>query len=177
MAQKIPNIHYLVTESYLMTRNAALHFPVKQFRPLLKGEDTVYGMVIDMPLNPQTVVTLVAYVNGAANLYYNNGASYTGASQRYQSLVQATRILVISGNRILQEAKPTKQTSMPMGQPFNFFLLTTKGIYEKQVDTSKILEESKEMQTTYFLYQQVMREIHSAQLKDRSVVKAKGEQK
>ncbi|MFR1994884.1 hypothetical protein [Ruminococcus sp.] len=88
-----------------MTRSAALHFPAKQFNGMLPSKDSVYGMVIDMPMDPRTVATLVVYINGAANLYFNNGGSYTGASQRYQSLVQASRLLVINGTRILPEAK------------------------------------------------------------------------
>ena len=84
--KRAPQTHYLVTEEYLMTRSAALHFPAKQFNGMLPSKDSVYGMVIDMPMDPRTVATLVVYINGAANLYFNNGGSYTGASQRYQSL-------------------------------------------------------------------------------------------
>ena len=170
MAQKKEHVqtHYLPTESYLATRAAALHFPAKQFNGMLPSKDSVYGMVIDMPMDPRTVATLVVYINGAANLYFNNGGSYTGASQRYQSLVQASRLLVINGTRILPEAKKTKQLSMPLGQPHNIFLLTRNGIYKKTVSPTEIANESKEVQSIYFLYQRVMQELHSAQLKDRA---------
>lgn len=114
----------------------------------------------------------MVYINGAANLYFNNGGSYTGASQRYQSLVQASRLLVINGTRILPEAKKTKQLSMPLGQPHNIFLLTRNGIYEKQVMPTEVSQESKDVQSVYFLYQQVMRELRSAQLKDRAAAQA-----
>ena len=80
MAQKKNPVqtHYLVTESYLMTRGAALHFPAKQFSDMITDEYSVYGMVIDIPIDPRTLSTLVVYINGAANLYFNNGGSYTG---------------------------------------------------------------------------------------------------
>ena len=170
--KRAPQTHYLVTEEYLMTRSAALHFPAKQFNGMLPSKGSVYGMVIDMPMDPRTVATLVVYINGAANLYFNNGGSYTGASQRYQSLVQASRLLVINGTRILPEAKKTKQLSMPLGQPHNIFLLTRNGIYEKQVMPTEVSQESKDVQSVYFLYQQVMRELRSAQLKDRAAAQA-----
>ena len=91
MAQKKEHVqtHYLVTENYLLTRGAALHFPAKQFSGMISDEHSVYGVVIDMPIDPRTLSTLVVYINGAANLYFNNGGSYTGASQRYQTVGQA----------------------------------------------------------------------------------------
>lgn len=160
--------HYLVTESYLMTRNAALHFPSKQFSDMITNEKSVYGMVIDMPVNPRVLSTLVVYINGAANLYFNHGGTYTGASLRYPSVVQASRLLVTNAARILGECEKTTTFALPTAQPHNIFLLTRSGVYEKQVMPTEIKSESADMQAVYFLYQQVMRELHSAQLKDRA---------
>lgn len=170
MAQKKNPVqtHYLVTESYLMTRGAALHFPAKQFSDMITDEHSVYGMVIDIPIDPRTLSTLVVYINGAANLYFNNGGSYTGASQRYQTVVQAGRLLVANAPRILAESEKTDKFPLPTGQPHNIYLLTKGGIYEKTVLPTAIKEESADMQAVYFLYQQVMRELRSAQLKDRA---------
>ncbi|MGN1403983.1 MAG: hypothetical protein ACI4XB_06670 [Ruminococcus sp.] len=175
MAQKKNPVqtHYLVTESYLMTRGAALHFPAKQFSDMITDEHSVYGMVIDIPIDPRTLSTLVVYINGAANLYFNNGGSYTGASQRYQTVVQAGRLLVANAPRILAESEKTDKFPLPTGQPHNIYLLTKGGIYEKTVLPTAIKEESADMQAVYFLYQQVMRELRSAQLKDRAAAQAK----
>ena len=54
MAQKKEHVqtHYLPTESYLATRAAALHFPAKQFADMINDQNSVYGMVIDMPIYP-----------------------------------------------------------------------------------------------------------------------------
>ena len=169
MAQnKNPQIHYLVTESYLMTRGAALHFPSKQFGGLVPTDDTIYGFVIDMPVNPQTIITLVVYINGAANLYFNNGGSYTGASQRYPNVVQLSRALVANASRILGEAKKTKQLDLPTGREHHIFLLTRNGIYRKALMPTELVSESKDMQTVFALYQQLMRDLHTAQLRDRA---------
>ncbi len=170
MAQKKEKVqtHYLVTENYLMTRGAAIHFPYKQFADQVSGEHGVYGVVIDIPVNPITLSTLVVYVNGAVNLYFNNGGAYTGASQHYQTVVQAGRILVANASRILAESEKTKAFELPTGQPHHIHLLTKDGVYKKVITPSEILTESKDMQAVYFLYQQVMRELRSAQLKDRA---------
>lgn len=174
MAQKKRKVqtHYLVTENYLMMRGAALHFPAKQFAGLINSENSVYGMVIDIPVSPTSLSTLVVFINGAVNLYFNNGGSYTGASQRYQSLVQAGRILVANAPRILGECEKTNSFELPTGQPHNLYLLTKKGVYKKMLLPEEIKQESGDTQSVYFLYQQVMRELRSAQLKDRSAGQA-----
>lgn len=158
--------HYLATENYLMTRNAALHFPAKQFAGMLSSDDSVYGLVIDIPVSPTSLTTMVVFINGAVNLYFNNGGSYVGASQRYQSLVQAGRILVANAVRILGECEKAKTFALPMGQPHKIHLLTRKGVFVKDVLPEEIKQESNDMQSVYFLYQQVMRELRTAQLKD-----------
>ena len=168
-----PLVRYLATESYLMTRGAALHFPAKQFSKLITPEHSVYGVVIDIPMNPTTLATLVVYINGAANLYFNmydgeHMGCYTGASQRYQSVVQAGQILVTNASRMLGDAQKTKQFDLPMGRNNNIFLLTRNGIYKKPVSPTEVANESKEVQSVYFLYQRVMQELHSAQMKDRA---------
>lgn len=58
---------------------------------------------------------------------------------------------------------------LPTSQPHHLYLLTKKGIFEKEVLPSAIKEESEDMQAIYFLYQQVMRELRSAQLKDQAM--------
>ena len=68
--------HYVVTEKYLLTRGAALQLPAKQFQSFIHDKNTIYGMVIDMPMNPALLCSLVVYINGAANVYFNNGATH-----------------------------------------------------------------------------------------------------
>ena len=51
--------HYVVTEKYLLTRGAALQLPAKQFQSFIHDKNTIYGMVIDMPMNPALLCSLV----------------------------------------------------------------------------------------------------------------------
>lgn len=170
MAQKKrpADTHFLVTEPYLMTRGAALHFPSKQFSNMLTNNNSVYGFVVDIPVNPQTLITLVVYINGASNLYFNNGGSYTGAAQRYPAVVQAGRVLVANSSRILAEAEKTTKLDLPTGREHHIFLMTRGGIYRKVILPTEITEESRDTQTIYVLYQRVMQELRTAQMKDRA---------
>ena len=90
-----PLDRYMVTEKYIVTRGTALHFPPKIFGKLVTSKDTIYGVVVDMPMSPTLLGTLVMYINGAANLYFNNGAEYIGAAQKYQTVAQPARIAEI----------------------------------------------------------------------------------
>ena len=163
-----PLDRYMVTEKYIVTRGTALHFPPKIFGKLVQNNDTIYGVVVDMPMSPTLLCTLVMYINGAANLYFNNGSEYIGAAQRYQTVAQPSRIAVANAPRILEEATKTKATDLPNAQHHFIYLITKNGIYKQDLLLANLPKESKEMQTFFYLYQQVMGALRNAQVKDRS---------
>lgn len=156
---------YIITQKYLMTRGQAITFPAKLFDPDFKNED-VYGVVIDIPMTPEVLTTMVCFVNGAANLYFNNGGEYTGASQKYRSVVQAAHTLVKNVGQILPKCERTKAFDIPHTRAHNIFILTRKGIFKTELQPGYIPETEPEMRTVYVLYQRVLNELRSAQLKD-----------
>lgn len=156
---------YDVTQKYLMTRGQAINFPSQYFGNKLKKDD-VFGVVIDIPLTSTVLATMVCFVNGAANLYFNNGGEYSGASQRYRNLVQASHTLVANAGVILKNCKKTKQYDLPMNRTHNIFLLTKGGVYRTEIPAGVIPADYPEMRTFYVLYQNVLNELRSSQLKD-----------
>lgn len=158
--------NYMVTEKYLSIRNTALHYPARELGKF--GQDDVYGMVIDMPMNPVLLCTLTVYANGACNLHFNNGAEYTGAALRHQTVIQPARLLVANAHHLLPEASLVKKFPLPMGRQHYVHMLTKKGIYKRPIDPMTVRQDTKEAQTIYVLYQQLMQALHSAQLKDRA---------
>jgi hypothetical protein len=78
VVRRSPLDPYPVTPKYLATRSSALHIPPAQFSNMKFKSDEVYGVIVDMPMSPIIMVTMVCFINGAANLYFNNGAEYTG---------------------------------------------------------------------------------------------------
>lgn len=161
--------NYLVTEKYLSIRNTALHFPAKQMKE--HARTPVYGMVIDIPMGPTLLCTLVAYANGACNMYFNNGAEFVGAALRHQTVIQPTRLLVGNGIQLLEEAKAVKAFPLPMGREHHVYLLTPKGIHMRAIDPMNVRQDSKAAQTIYILYQQLLQVMRSAQMKDRTTGK------
>ncbi|MDD6098931.1 MAG: hypothetical protein ACI4J2_05220 [Ruminococcus sp.] len=156
---------YPVTQKYLMTRGQAINFPSDFFKIKLKRDD-VYGMVIDIPMAGQILTTMVCFINGAANLYFNNGGEYTGAAQKYKNLVQASHALVANAGMILPKCEKVKAYDLPKGQTHNIFLLTKGGVYKTQLHAGLIPETEPEMRTIYVLYQKVLNELRNCQLKD-----------
>ena len=131
MSRRSPLDRYPVTQKYLMTRGQALTFPADLLNIKVKS-DEVYGVVIDMPMGTDVVTTMVCFVNGAANLYFNNGNEYTGASMRYRNLVQAARNFVLQSNELKPFAEKVKAFDMPIGKT-HFIYLLTKRAYIRQL--------------------------------------------
>jgi len=156
---------YPVTQKYLMTRGQAINFPAQFFNAKFKKNE-VYGVVVDIPMSPTVLTTMVCFLNGAANLYFNNGGEYTGASQKYRNLVQATHNLVLNSNQLLKRCEKTRTYDLPKGRVHNVFLLTRSGIYKTEIKPGIIPETEPELRTFYVLYQRVLSELRSCQLKD-----------
>ncbi len=155
-----------VTQKYLMTRGQALNFPYQPFAQFIKNKNDVYGVVIDIPMSADVLTTMVCFINGAANIYFNNGGEYTGAAQKYRNLVQASHTLVANADQLLPKCKKTKQFDLPKGRTNNIFLLTRSGVYAAQIQAGAIPEEEQELRSIYVLYQRVLNEIRTCQLKD-----------
>ncbi|MBP3309551.1 MAG: hypothetical protein J6L05_01900 [Ruminococcus sp.] len=156
---------YSVTQKYLMTRGQAINFPAKFFDANFK-KDEVYGIVIDIPMSSDVLTTMVCFINGAANLYFNNGGEYTGASQKYRTLVQAAHTLVANAGQLLPKCKKSTSFDLPTDRTHNIFLLTKNGVYKTEIASGLIPESEPEKRTFYVLYQRVLNELRNCQLKD-----------
>ena len=167
MARRSPLDRYPITQKYIMTRGQALTFPADLLSVKVKSEE-VYGMVIDIPMGVDVVITMVCFVNGAENLYFNNGNEYSGASQRYRNLVQVARNLVLSANELKPLCEKVKSFDMPVGKTHYIHLLTKKGVYKTTIEPSKIAELEMPKRIVFSLYQQVLSEIRNCQLKDQA---------
>lgn len=156
---------YNVTQKYLMTRAQAINFPANFFNANFK-KDQVFGVVIDIPMSSEVLTTMVCFINGAANIYFNNGGEYTGASMKYRNLVQAAHTLVANSGDVLKDCEKTKKFDLPKGRTHNVFLLTKGGIYKTEINSGYLPEDKPELRSFYVLYQRVLSEIRSCQLKD-----------
>lgn len=155
-----------VSKEYLRTRSQALRLSPSNFTQFLT-ENTLYGVIIDMPMSPNVITTMACFVNGAANLYFSNGTDYSGAAQRYPAVVQATRLFVNNAAKFLEDAEPAASFELPMAQVHYVYFLTTGGAYRMAIKATQSNQNPKE-RTLMHLYQRVMGELRTAQMKDRA---------
>jgi len=158
---------YNVTQKYLMTRGQALSFPAQYFSNNFKKNE-VFGVVMDIPMSDTVLTTMVCFINGAANVYFNNGGEYTGASQKYRNLVQAAHNLVVNSTDLVPKCTKTKVFDLPKGRTQNVYLLTKSGVYKTEIKPGVIPEDQQELRAFYVLSQNVLSEIRNCQLKDQA---------
>lgn len=159
---------YDVCEQYLMTRIKALRMPPAVIGLKMTDDKQVYSAVIDIPMGPNLLGTLVCLANGAVNLYFNNGASITGLAARHPALAQTTRTFVASAGQSLTVCERTSVFDIPANSSVHYVhLMTRKGVYKTKIDPLSAANENNKMKLFLLhLYQMVMNEIKNAQTKD-----------
>ncbi|NLK70941.1 MAG: hypothetical protein GX286_05820 [Clostridiales bacterium] len=158
---------YPVTPNYLAARADAIAFEATEIKKMVPQDNEVYGLVIDLPMGPNLLSTLVCYANGAANIYYNNGGSLLGTSMKYRPVAHAARLLVLSAENCLADAEKVNSYDLPMGRMHYVYFLTKKGfIYRTVITPNNFNEEDKGRKLLFHLYQNVLAEIRIAQLKE-----------
>ena len=113
------------------------------------------------------MTSLACYINGAANLYFSNGNDYSGAAQRYPGVVQAARIFVTNAARFISDENRVNTFELPNSRSHYAYILTTKGIHRLEINPISG-QQSPGERAFMTLYQRVMGELHSAQLKDKA---------
>ena len=155
-----------VSKQYLVTRNQALRLSASNFTQFMKTS-TVYGVIVDMPMAPTVITTLACYVNGAANLYFSNGTDYSGAAQRYPGVVQAARVFVNNAAHYVTDDNKATSLELPNTRSHLAYILTTGGIHTIEISPFA-MQQTPEQRAFFTLYQRVMGELRSAQMKDQA---------
>ncbi len=166
MANSAPISRAPVAKNYLVTRNQAIRISPSNFTQFMT-KNTVYGVIVDMPMAANFITTMACYVNGAANLYFSNGGDFSGAAQYYPGVVQAARVLVSNAVSYLEDAEKTTSYPLPAGRTHFVYILTTGGIYRLALNATAANQDPKQ-RLLINLYQRVMNELHQAQMKDKA---------
>ena len=90
----------------------------------------VHGLVIDWDMNG-TVLTLTAYITGAANAFLSSGSFLTGAGSN-PAVAENAAFLVQMAQGYLGRCMPVNDTGLPLPGTVRFYLLTNKGVFAAQ---------------------------------------------
>lgn len=167
MAKRSVLDRYTASQKYIVSRGKALTLPPTPFKKDLKAKE-VYGVVVDIPMSPTVLATMVCYINGAANLYFNLGGEFVNAAARYRGVAQAAFDFVKAASGFLDCCEKTKQFDMPTaGKNFVYFL-TKSGVYKTVLTPNAIPADDDARRKINFFTQRVMAELRTAQLKDQA---------
>ncbi|MDO5561091.1 MAG: hypothetical protein Q4F95_16055 [Oscillospiraceae bacterium] len=175
MATRRPSDRYDVCESYLASRIRALRMPPAVIGVKLSNDKQVYSAVVDIPMGPNSLGTLVCLSNGSAVIYLNNGGVISNLSQRHPGLAQSVRVFIASAGQSLAACEKTSVFDLPLNGPAHYVhLMTRKGVYKTTINPVNLDPKTDQMKIFLLrLYQQVMNEIRNAQLVEQQNVKAK----
>lgn len=168
MAKKRSTLdRYVTSQKYIVSRGKALTFPAAPFKQDI-GPDQVYGAVIDMPMSPTLLSTLVCFINGSANVYFNIGGEYVNASARYRGVAQASFDFIRLATPLLDCCKKTTKFDLPVAGKNYVYFLTKNGVYMTEIVPSAIAKEDESKRKIHNLYQRVMAQLRIAQMKDQA---------
>ncbi len=118
-------------DTYEGMRNLALKVTADHLKLTVPGNTTlVFGVVMDWNLN-ESVMTLAAFVTGAANLYLSTGEGFSGGGKDPR-VGEAAATFVASSQEFLGRAMPVTTTDLPPKGCIRFYLMTNKGLFAAQ---------------------------------------------
>lgn len=118
-------------DTYEGMRNLALNVTADHLKLTIPANTTlVYGVIMDWNLN-ESVMTLAAYITGAANLYLSTGEGFSGGG-KHPSVGEAAAAFVAGAQEYLGRAMPVTTTDLPPKGCIRFYLLTNKGLFAAQ---------------------------------------------
>ncbi len=168
MARKRSTLdRYTTSQKYIVSRGKALTFPSTPFNQPI-APDQVYGAVIDIPMSPTVLASLVCFINGSANLYFNLGGEYLNAAARYRGVAQASFDFIRMATDCLDCCTKTTKFDMPIAGKHYIYLLTKRGVYMTELSPNAIAKEDESKRKLYNMYQRVMSQLRVAQMKDQS---------
>ncbi len=113
----------------LELRNWVLRFTPDSLGLNVSSDEEVYGVIMDWHLTHRTI-TLTSFKDGGASIYSQVGQSFMGGGEK---IGEAAKKYVHFAQSCLADAVRTDSTPLPGNDGVNFYLLTTKGIFTKQL--------------------------------------------
>lgn len=135
--------------SYEERRHTALHVTPQQLGLVMQpGVTRVYGIVMDWDMSG-TVLSLNAYITGAANAFLSSGSSIVGLGAN-PAVAEHASVLVQTAQDYLSKCMPVADTGLPLPGTVRFYLLTNKGIYAAQELLSAINDNTSPWLELFF---------------------------
>ena len=117
--------------AYENLRTVAIQVTPAQLKLAIPDDETlVYGLVMDCHIG-DVIVTLTAYITGAANMYFSNGGNKIGGGKTPAVGEVAVEFVTAAQSYVYRAIRVTA-TELCEGGCVRFYLLTNKGIHAAQ---------------------------------------------
>jgi hypothetical protein len=103
----------------------------------------------------EAVATLVSFANGSTSLYFSNGAGMIGGGE-HESVANASRLLVATAERYLEELIPTDTFPLPAVGKVRFAVLTFAGSLTAEADEVVLNTGTHCLSPLFFTGQEVL---------------------
>ena len=118
----------------------------------------IFAAVVDMDMG-SAIVSLICVADGTTSLYFSNGGGQMGLGHADEKIRTASIAFLRSADQVLEIMDKTEEYPLPQNGKHLVYLLTSDGLYKKELDMKTVDEESKEIRFLNFLYQNVLSKI------------------
>jgi hypothetical protein len=154
-------------EIYMDMRREALEMTPQNFGLGPKGNEP-YGLLMEMGIQI-SVVTLVAFRDGDANVYHKTGGGMVGGSS-HESVRKAAKAFVALAPRALAKMSKTTEYPLPGSDRVRFYILTPQGVFTTETNRQALANPKSELGALFYAGQEVvgqMRQVQEQREEDR----------
>ncbi len=126
----------------------------------LKPNDP-YGVIMEMGI-PKSVVTLAAFADGDARLYYKTGGGMVGGIS-HEKVRRAAQEFVALSRKVLGRMAKTTEYPLPETDRVRFYVLTPRGVFTTETDRQRLGEIPSDLSTLFRSGQEVVTQMREVQ--------------
>ncbi len=129
-----------------------------------------YGALMEMGI-PSSVVTLAAFADGDAALYYRSGGGMKGGIG-HEPVRKAAKEFVAAAKRALPSMQPAAGFPLPEDDRVRFYVLTPQGVVTAETDRETLSESEGALADLFYAGQEVVGQMR--QVQEQKTAKAGG---
>ncbi len=161
-ARRTPKAEKTEEEAYMDLRRQAIETNPKRLvlTSGLKPEEA-FGVLMEMGIST-SVVTLAAFADGDASIYYKTGGGMIGGGS-HETVRAASKDLVARAQKALP--RMTKTTSFPLPEDgrVRFYVLTQRGVFTTETSRQSLGERPTELAALFASGQEVVAQMRQVE--------------
>jgi hypothetical protein len=155
-----PNRARTAEEIYMDMRRKALATTPQNLGRDPKSTEP-YGLLMELGIQI-SVVTLVCFVDGDANVYYKTGGGMVGGSH-HESVRKAAKAFVALASKALPKMVKTTDYPLPGMDKIRFYALTPQGVFTTETSRQSMATPRSELGALFYQGQEVVAQMRQIQ--------------